>query len=171
VPSADAEDRIVSAVTGVGTYCYLYDGDGLRVAKAQPVSGGTCTSTGGYAPAPFTLYWRGESGDTLAETDSAGSTSNAYYHEYIFFAGRRIARSDVSAGNVYYYFVDQIGSTRVVAKADGTVSFKQEYYPYGREVQSQSFDPGISSRAMRPIRSRAFRMPLRAITVPSRAGS
>ncbi len=106
------------------------------------MTGGTCTSTGSYAPAPYKLYWRGESGNTLAETDATGSTSNSYYHEYIFFAGMRIARSDVSSSTVYYYFVDQIGSTRVVAQADGTVSFKQEYFPYGQEVYSQSFDPG-----------------------------
>jgi RHS repeat-associated protein len=140
--SYDAENRIVAAVTGAGTYCYLYDGDDMRVAKAQPVSGGTCTSTGSLAPAAFALYWRGESGDSLAQTDATGSTSNSNYHEYIFFAGRRIARSDVSAGSVYYYFVDQIGSTRVIAQANGTVSFKQEYYPYGQEVYTQSFDPG-----------------------------
>jgi hypothetical protein len=29
----------------------------------------------------------------------------------MFFAGRRMARID-SSGNVYYYFADQIGSTR-----------------------------------------------------------
>lgn len=31
--------------------------------------------------------------------------------DYIFFDGRRIAWKD-SAGNVYYYFADAIGSTR-----------------------------------------------------------
>jgi hypothetical protein len=54
------------------------------------------------------------------ETDSAGSTSNAYYHEYVFFAGRRVARSDPSSGSVYYFFVDQVGSTRIVTWPSST---------------------------------------------------
>jgi hypothetical protein len=50
-------------------------------------SGATSCSSGTVTK----LYWRSLSGDTLAETDSTGSTTNAAYNEYIFFAGRRIA--------------------------------------------------------------------------------
>ncbi len=42
-------------------------------------------------------------------------------------AGRRIARSDVSSGNVYFYFADQVGSPRAVTQADGTVCFSADY--------------------------------------------
>ena len=49
-------------------------------------------------------------------------------------AGRRIARSDVSSGNVYFYFADQVGSPRAVTQADGTVCFSADYYPYGQEL-------------------------------------
>jgi RHS repeat-associated protein len=80
------------------------------------------------------LYWRNIAGQTIAETDSAGSTSNAAYHEYVFFAGRRVARSDPSSGSVYYFFVDQVGSTRIVTQANGAVCFDQDYFPYGQEV-------------------------------------
>ena len=84
----NAENQLTSAA-GI---TYAYDGDGLRVEK-----------TGG------TLYWRSVSGQTLVETDLSGNLQN----EYIYFAGRRIARRD-SSGTVFYYFVDQNGSTRTV---------------------------------------------------------
>jgi RHS repeat-associated protein len=43
-----------------------------------------------------------------------------------------IAGRDTS-GNVYYYFVDAIGSTRVVTDASGNTCFDADYYPYGQE--------------------------------------
>jgi RHS repeat-associated protein len=101
----DAEGRITSAC-GV---TYYYDGDGRRVRK----SGGT-------------LYWYGTSSDPLLETDAAGTLRN----EYIFFAGRRIARRD-SSGNVEYYVADHLGSARVVTNASGAILESCDYYPYG----------------------------------------
>ena len=50
---------------------YAYDGDGRRVAKVGSK-----------------LYWYGSGGEILAETDGSGNLSN----EYVYFAGRRIAR-------------------------------------------------------------------------------
>jgi RHS repeat-associated protein len=73
-------------------------------------------------------------GDTLAETDSTGSTANANYHEYVLFAGRRIARSDPSSGSVYFFFADQLGSMRSATTANGTVCFQSDYTPYGQEI-------------------------------------
>jgi RHS repeat-associated protein len=108
-------------------YCYLYDGNGLRVAKAT-ASSSACSS-----PTAYELYWRSVSGETLAVTDGSGSTTNSSYHEYIFFAGRRVARSDPSSGNVYYFFVDQVGNTRAMTDQNGTVCFQMDYFPYGQE--------------------------------------
>lgn len=126
----DAENRITAASgTSGGPYCYTYDGNAVRVAKSN-ANGGSCTGS----PTVDVLYWRTTAGDTIAETDATGSTSNSNYHEYVFFVGRRIARSDPSSGNVYYYFVDQLGSTRSVTQANGTVCFSADYYPYGEEV-------------------------------------
>jgi RHS repeat-associated protein len=48
------------------------------------------------------------------------------------FAGKRIAWRD-SSGNVYYYFADVLGSTRVVTNATGSTCFNADYYPYGQE--------------------------------------
>ncbi len=135
----DAEGRIIAAsgMTG-GPYCYTYDGNGVRVIKAN-VSGGSCPAAS--QSQVDVLYWRSITGDTIAETDGTGSTTNSNYHEYIFFAGRRVARSDPPSGSVYFYFVDQLGSTRSVAQwnastpsTDGAVCFSLDYYPYGQEL-------------------------------------
>ena len=72
--------------------------------------------------------WRSFTGQVIEETN----TSGAMTRDYIFFAGRRIAWRD-SSGNVYYYFVDAIGSTRTVTDATGTTCFNADYYPYGQE--------------------------------------
>ncbi len=58
----DAENRMISATTGSGTYCYTYDGNGLRVEKGQAQSGYTCTSTSPYAPTVNEIYWRNTGG-------------------------------------------------------------------------------------------------------------
>jgi RHS repeat-associated protein len=97
---------------GAGSTTYTLDGDGRRVKKSSG-----------------TLYWYGAGGSVLAETDSNGNTTN----EYIFFGGR-IARRD-SAGNVYYYFGDQIGSSRMIAVGNGVnagaLCFDADFYPFG----------------------------------------
>ena len=52
--------------------------------------------------------------------------------EYIFFAGRRIARRD-SSGNVSYYLSDMLGSSRVVADSNGNLLDDCDFLPYGDE--------------------------------------
>jgi len=130
----DAENRLVQA-TGMigGPYCYVYDGNGLRVAKKSN-SNSTCT-TGTVTK----LYWRSISGDALAETDSSGSTTNAAYNEYVFFTGRRIASRN-GVGAIFYYFADQVGSTRTVTtgsgpgQTPGLLCYDADFTPYGQEI-------------------------------------
>jgi len=57
-------------------------------------------------------YVYGVGGEVLAEYSSTGSLLN----EYIYFVGQRIARRDGS-GNVYYYYSDALGSTRIITDA------------------------------------------------------
>jgi RHS repeat-associated protein len=106
--SYDAENRLYSTA-GVS---YTYDGDGKRVKKSSG-----------------TLYWHGTSGDPLVETDANGNILN----EYAFFRGKRIARRD-SGGNVYYYFADHLGTSRVITNATGSICYDDDYYPFGGEV-------------------------------------
>ncbi len=122
--SYDAENHLTQAAgTPTGTWNYVYDGNGLRVEKSN--------SSGG------TLYWRSVSGATIAETDLTGSTTNAAYKEYMFFAGQRIASRDAS-GNVYYYYRDQIGSTTAITTASGTPCYQATFTAYGQEMATQT---------------------------------
>jgi RHS repeat-associated protein len=91
---------------------YYYDGDNKRVEKSG-----------------LTYYWFSPSGTLLAETDASGNTQN----EYIFFNGGRTARRD-SSGNVYYYFQDQIGTSRLITNSSGTVCYDADYTPFGQEL-------------------------------------
>jgi RHS repeat-associated protein len=111
----DAENRITSAA-GVN---YGYDANGLRVKKSNG-----------------TLYWRGFSGDVLAETDLSGNTIS----EYVFFAGRRVARRD-SSTNVFFYNADSLGTTRTVTDATGHLCYDAEFTPYGTELIHTSTCP------------------------------
>jgi RHS repeat-associated protein len=123
----DAENHLLTAsgMSG-GPWSYVYDGHGLRVEK-------TNGSTG-------TLYWRDISGNTIAETDLTGSTTNAAYREYVFFAGQRIASRDSATPtpNVYYYYADQVGSTITITTANGTPCYQATFTPYGQEMATQT---------------------------------
>ncbi len=109
----DAENRIATAP---GVTC-SYDGNGLRVEKSNG-----------------TLYWRAITGDAIAESDLTGSTTNSNYHEYVFFAGRRIARRDPSTGSVFYYYADDLGTVRSITQSNGTVCYDADFTPYGTEL-------------------------------------
>ncbi|MGH9745491.1 MAG: RHS repeat-associated core domain-containing protein [Candidatus Acidiferrales bacterium] len=83
------------------------------------------------------IYWYGVDGSVLDETDATGSMTNAEFNEYIYFAGKRLARRD-SAGDVFYYGEDVLGSSvSMVEVAAGqttaVVCSDSDYYPYGAE--------------------------------------
>ncbi|MBI2682254.1 MAG: RHS repeat-associated core domain-containing protein [Acidobacteriales bacterium] len=50
----------------------------------------------------------------------------------MFFGGKRTARRE-SAGAVYYYFSDHLGSADVVTDSAGVIKEESDYYPYGGE--------------------------------------
>jgi RHS repeat-associated protein len=137
----DAENRIITA-SGMssGPYCYTYDANGLRVMKSH-ANGGSCTGT----VTVDMLYWRNIAGNTIAETDGSGSTTNSSYNEYIFFAGRRIAQSNPYYSAVNYYFVDHLGSTRVVTNATGSACYEADFLPYGTENTPSGFSNNCST--------------------------
>jgi YD repeat-containing protein len=123
----DAENRLTQAngTTG-GSWNYAYDGNGLRVEKSQGSVG--------------TLYWRAVSGETIAESDLTGSTTNTAYREYIFFAGRRIASRDSTTPtpNVYFYYSDHLGSTITLTAANGSPCYQATFTAYGEEHATQT---------------------------------
>ena len=110
----DAENQIATVDSSLS---YYYDGNGKRVEKSNGK-----------------LYWYGMSSDALDETDLSGNTNNSNFSEYVFFAGKRIARRDYS-GDIFYYFADHLGTSRsIVQQGQTTPCYDQDFYPYGREV-------------------------------------
>jgi RHS repeat-associated protein len=110
-------ENLITSTAGVN---YTYDGDNERVEKSSG-----------------TLYWHGPDGMLLDETDLTGSTTNSSLNEYVYFNGERIARRD-SSNDVFYYFNDQIGSTRAIAEVlsgqrTATLCFDTDYYPFGTQ--------------------------------------
>ena len=115
----NAENQMTQTVT-TSTTQYAYDGDGKRVEK---IVGGSVTK----------IYWFGMGSDALDETDGTGSITNSSFNEYILFGGNRIARRD-SSGNVFYYFVDHLGTSReIVQSGQTTPCYDADFYPFGGE--------------------------------------
>src|SRR5208337_4510976 len=105
--NAEAHLKSAAGVT------YTYDGDLRRVEKSNG-----------------TLYWYcAACGKVLAESDLSGTLTS----EYTYFGERRIARRDVSSGNVYYIFSDRLGSYRTLTDSSGNVKGESDYYPFGAE--------------------------------------
>jgi len=116
---------------------YVYDGNRMRTKK----SGGT-------------LYWRDVTGTTIAETTLGGADVN----EYVFFAGRRVARIG-SAGGVYYENTGTDGTFTVFLERPPNL---QRHRPlcesqtnYGRIAQAKP--SGSPPTSMWAVTSNVFR--------------
>ncbi len=116
----DGENRLTwTGSNGSGAF-YDYDADGRRVGKlsvAPPGGNGSAT-----------LYWYGQGGEVLQETDLNGNLQN----EYVFFGGKRIARYNATNG-YSFYFSDHLGSADVVTDASGNIKEESDFYPFGGE--------------------------------------
>ena len=56
---------------------------------------------------------------------------NVFATGCVFFNGKRIARRDLPAGDVKYYFADHLGSASVVSSATGDLLEEYDYGPFG----------------------------------------
>lgn len=115
----DAEDRISSAAN----VNYIYDGDGLRVEKSG-----------------VRLYWRSPWGNTLTETATGGGSPV----DYVFFAGRRLAR--ISGSTVNYFYSDALGTIHTITDATGHPCYDASFTPYGQEVLNPNISQTCSSQ-------------------------
>jgi RHS repeat-associated protein len=105
----DAENEITSTA-GV---TYSYDGYGRRVEKSNGK-----------------LYWYGSSGEVLDETDLSGNLTS----EYVFFGGKRVGRRDSPSNNVFFYFEDYLGSSRVTVQSGASSAcYEADFFPFGGE--------------------------------------
>ena len=130
---------------------YTYDGDGKCVMKSNG-----------------TLYWTGPGWDPLLETDLSGNATE----EYVFFNGGRVARVDLPANSVEYYFSDHLKSTDIVTDATGNIKRESDYVPYGGEVVISGTDPNrYKFTGKEETRSRAWTILMPGSTVSVSAGS
>ena len=117
------------SVLNDGSYSYTYNAEGQMTAGA----GVTYTSDGDgrrVQKSSGKLYWYGVGSDPIAESDMTGAT---WTSEYVFFGGKRIARRD-SSGNVFYYFADHLGTSRVIVQAGQTSPcYDADFDPFGGE--------------------------------------
>ncbi len=67
--------------------------------------------------------------DTLDESDASGNVTD----EFLFFGGKRIARRNISSGNISFYFADHLGTARAVTNASGAIQDDSDFYPFGGE--------------------------------------
>jgi RHS repeat-associated protein len=91
---------------------YTYDGRLQRVEKSNGM-----------------LYWYCCKGRLLATSDLSGNIVS----EWTYFNGQRVARRDVSSGNVYYIFSDRLRSYRTLTDNNGNVKGESDYYPFSGE--------------------------------------
>jgi RHS repeat-associated protein len=104
----NAENQL-TATAGV---TYSYDGGGKRVKKSNGK-----------------LYWYGMGSDPLDESDLSGNMTS----EFVFFGVKRIAKVQLPAGTVNYYFADHLGTSRIVTNSSGGVLDDSDFYPFGGE--------------------------------------
>jgi RHS repeat-associated protein len=67
----------------------------------------------------------------VAESDLSGALKS----EYVFFDGERVARRDLPAGSVAYYFSDHLKTASVITDSLGNIKSESDYYPWGGELQ------------------------------------
>ena len=110
----DSENRL----TGIGTgLTYLYDADGRRTARVDSSGTTQFVHAGDMEIAEY-------SGSTLMQRYVPGHSVD-----------QRVAWRNLSAGTLHYYHANRLGSVQaVVDSANGTVTDKYVYTPYGVET-------------------------------------
>jgi RHS repeat-associated protein len=119
----DAENHLTTALVTSGSWGYIYDGNGLRVAKCDNATTYPCGGASG-----GTLYWRDILGNVLSESDLSGNITN----DYIYFGGRKVAQEGPT-GTTHYFFPDQTGTTVAMTDSSGNVCYDATFTPYGEE--------------------------------------
>ena len=131
------------AVTAVGSDSFGYDANGNMTSRY--VSGSSYTlsydaqnrlaSVSGAASATFTYDGDGnkvkvvEGGKTKIFVGTWYEKVNGEVRKYYTIGGQRVAYR--KGGTLYFILPDHLGSTVTLANADGTLSGRLWYYPYG----------------------------------------
>jgi RHS repeat-associated protein len=72
----------------------------------------------------------------LDESDLSGNQQE----EYVYFGGQKVARRDIPANTVHYYFSDHLGSASAVTDSSGVIQKESDYYPFGGEIAVSGTD-------------------------------
>jgi RHS repeat-associated protein len=92
---------------------YTYNGLGQRVTK---VVGGVAT-----------VFLYDINGKLIAESLPDGTITA----EYLYMGKIRMAKVDVSTGNIYYYLNDRLGTSQLITDDAGTIVWEAGYKPFG----------------------------------------
>jgi len=103
----------------VNNVTYLYNGDGERVETSGGASG-------------TRIYAYDAVGHVVEEMSQTGAVQN----EYLYFGDQLIARvPSQSTTAAYYYFGDNLGTSRVIVDQTGAKCYDADYFPWGAEQQ------------------------------------
>jgi RHS repeat-associated protein len=110
----DLEDRLVTATSGPTSAQYVYNGDGIRLAKT--IKGVTTR----FVVDPNSRLQR-----VLAETDTSGAITSYYTH------GLGMIAEATAPGDYYQYHYDVRGSTIAMTNGSQAIVNRYSYDPFG----------------------------------------
>jgi RHS repeat-associated protein len=137
----DAENRVCAVLnTNTGSITqYLYNAEGLRVAKGHPV-GSTNTlvcPTGASDFTPTETYILGPTGEQVTQLDGSGN----WQHTNVYAAGQLLATYDSevapqkqSVQLLHFNLSDPLGTKRIQISAAGVVELSCSSLPYGEAL-------------------------------------
>ena len=120
----DAENRLISSASALGTGTYVYNADGKRARKTV---GSTVTD-----------YFYDLAGNIAAER--VGSTWTKGYVYALALSGAEggslLAQYDntVNPPTTFFVHKDHLGSTRLLTKVDKSIQENRDYLPYGESI-------------------------------------
>ncbi|MCI0695565.1 DNRLRE domain-containing protein, partial [candidate division KSB1 bacterium] len=120
INSTSVTHNLHSNMTAHGSNTYAYDAFSQRIRKTE--SG-------------VSKYYITSGPQVLAEySNNSGPDA-----EYIYALGRMISKFDPSKGYLWFY-VDHLGSTRLVDGPDSQTDMRRDYYPYGQAYLAAGTD-------------------------------
>jgi RHS repeat-associated protein len=130
----DGEGRICAVgvnISGPTSYTqYVYDAEGVRVAKGS-AAGLSCSLSSGFTPS--SLYLLGQGGEQVTELSVAGGLATPA-HSNVFWGGKLLATYDLPNGGFHIALTDPLGTKRVQVSGTGRSELNCLSLPYGNDL-------------------------------------
>jgi RHS repeat-associated protein len=130
----DGEGRICAVgvnISGPTSYTqYVYDAEGVRVAKGS-AAGLSCSLSSGFTPS--SLYLLGLGGEQVTELSVAGGLATPA-HSNVFWGGKLLATYDLPNGGFHIALTDPLGTKRVQVSGTGRSELNCLSLPYGNDL-------------------------------------